>query len=186
MTPGIHAFAGQEASCGTDLLFPVTGHPDLVLGIEICEDLWAPVPPSSLLARAGATVILNPSASNELDWQSGVSAFPCGQPVSPGALRVCLCVCQSNVNPPRIPCLADTCWWPKAVESFLRTPDSIQKGPCCWWMWTRSGCSTIGSMPGHFAKDCRGNPPCRFGGVWRCPGRSCRRRTQERRMRWPN
>jgi NAD+ synthase (glutamine-hydrolysing) len=63
--PGTQCFAGQEAAFGTDLLFPVTGHPDLVIGIEICEDLWAPVPPSSLLARAGATVILNPSASNE-------------------------------------------------------------------------------------------------------------------------
>lgn len=59
-------YAGQEVAFGADLLFPVTNHPDLVIGIEICEDLWAPVPPSSLLARAGATVILNPSASNEL------------------------------------------------------------------------------------------------------------------------
>ena len=59
-------FAGQEVPFGADLLFPVMDHPDLVVGIEICEDLWSPIPPSSLLARAGATVILNPSASNEL------------------------------------------------------------------------------------------------------------------------
>ncbi|MDR0748798.1 MAG: NAD(+) synthase [Tannerellaceae bacterium] len=39
---------------------------DVAIGIEICEDLWAPVPPSSLLAMAGAHIILNPSASNEL------------------------------------------------------------------------------------------------------------------------
>ncbi len=40
--------------------------PDLVLGVEICEDLWATEPPSARLARGGATVILNLSASNEL------------------------------------------------------------------------------------------------------------------------
>ncbi len=38
----------------------------LTLGIEICEDLWAPEPPSGPLALAGANVIVNPSASNEL------------------------------------------------------------------------------------------------------------------------
>ena len=40
--------------------------PDLVIGVEICEDLWAPDPPSRRLAQAGATLILNLSASNEL------------------------------------------------------------------------------------------------------------------------
>ena len=39
--------------------------PNLVIGVEICEDLWAPEPPSVALARAGATLILNLSASNE-------------------------------------------------------------------------------------------------------------------------
>ena len=37
-----------------------------MVGIEICEDLWAVNPPSGALAVAGATVLLNPSASNEL------------------------------------------------------------------------------------------------------------------------
>ena len=39
-------------------------YPDFVLGVEICEDLWAPEPPSGRLAMAGATVIANISASN--------------------------------------------------------------------------------------------------------------------------
>jgi NAD+ synthase (glutamine-hydrolysing) len=39
---------------------------EVMLGIEICEDLWAPIPPSSELALAGANIILNLSASNEL------------------------------------------------------------------------------------------------------------------------
>ncbi|MDR1161486.1 MAG: NAD(+) synthase [Tannerellaceae bacterium] len=54
-----------------DSLYPLSGHllfesGKAVVGIEICEDLWVPVPPSSLLAMAGANLILNPSASNEL------------------------------------------------------------------------------------------------------------------------
>jgi NH(3)-dependent NAD(+) synthetase (EC 6.3.1.5) len=39
---------------------------DITLGIEICEDLWATIPPSSYLALSGANIIVNPSASNEL------------------------------------------------------------------------------------------------------------------------
>lgn len=39
---------------------------DVIVGAEICEDLWVPVPPSSQLALAGAQIIFNLSASNEL------------------------------------------------------------------------------------------------------------------------
>ena len=37
--------------------------PDLVLGVEVCEDMWIPVPPSALAALAGATVLANLSGS---------------------------------------------------------------------------------------------------------------------------
>ncbi len=40
--------------------------PEFTLGVEICEDLWAPVPPSVKLCEGGATVIANLSASNEV------------------------------------------------------------------------------------------------------------------------
>lgn len=56
---------GREIPFGIDLLFPAVNVDDLTLGIEICEDLWGPVPPSSLQAFHGATVLLNLSASNE-------------------------------------------------------------------------------------------------------------------------
>ena len=46
-------------------IFAFDGIPDLVLGVELCEDLWAPEPPSAALARSGATLILNLSASDE-------------------------------------------------------------------------------------------------------------------------
>ena len=48
-----------------DRSFPVN-LPELTLGFEICEDLWAPEPPSVRMAKAGATVIGNLSASNEV------------------------------------------------------------------------------------------------------------------------
>jgi NAD+ synthase (glutamine-hydrolysing) len=51
---------------GTDLLFEVPDLPGFVLGVEICEDLWTVVPPSSLAALVGATILANPSASNEV------------------------------------------------------------------------------------------------------------------------
>lgn len=56
------AVAGQETDFGTDLTFAVNG---AEFGIELCEDLWAAVPPSSHLAQNGAKVIFNLSASPE-------------------------------------------------------------------------------------------------------------------------
>lgn len=56
---------GQAVPFGADLLFVAEDMPDCVLGVEICEDLWAVEPPSGAMARAGATVLLNPSASPE-------------------------------------------------------------------------------------------------------------------------
>lgn len=47
---------------GTDLLFETA---DTTFGIEICEDLWAPIPPSSSLALQGAEILFNLSADNE-------------------------------------------------------------------------------------------------------------------------
>ncbi|MDE3129558.1 MAG: NAD(+) synthase, partial [Acidobacteriota bacterium] len=49
---------------GNDLLFAATDVPDLTLHAEICEDVWAPIPPSTYAALAGATVLANLSASN--------------------------------------------------------------------------------------------------------------------------
>lgn len=56
-------FGERTVAFGTDFLFDVYG---VKVGIEICEDLWVPVPPSCRLAQAGADIILNLSASDEL------------------------------------------------------------------------------------------------------------------------
>ncbi len=58
--------AGEDIPFGTNLLFECSNLRGFTLGVEICEDLWMPVPPSSLAAVMGATVFANLSASNEL------------------------------------------------------------------------------------------------------------------------
>lgn len=55
---------GQRIPFGTDLLFTSAALPDFTLHVEICEDLWVPIPPSSYAALAGASVLANLSASN--------------------------------------------------------------------------------------------------------------------------
>ncbi len=56
---------GQDTWFGDGLLFRCNDLPAFALGCEICEDLWVADPPSARLAAAGATVIANPSASDE-------------------------------------------------------------------------------------------------------------------------
>jgi NAD+ synthase (glutamine-hydrolysing) len=63
---------GQEVPFGTDLLFKIKGT-QATMGIEICEDLWVPFAPHEYQSIAGASLIFNLSASNEIlgkyDWR---------------------------------------------------------------------------------------------------------------------
>jgi NAD+ synthase (glutamine-hydrolysing) len=65
---------GQPVPFGSDLLFEATDLTGCVVGLEICEDLWAVYPPSGEMALAGATIIANPSASVELLCKAGYRA----------------------------------------------------------------------------------------------------------------
>ncbi|HXG45349.1 MAG TPA: NAD(+) synthase [Gemmatimonadales bacterium] len=56
--------AGQRAPFGNDLVFEAANLDGFALHVEVCEDLWVPVPPSTWAALAGATVLANLSASN--------------------------------------------------------------------------------------------------------------------------
>jgi NAD+ synthase (glutamine-hydrolysing) len=56
--------AGRSAPFGNDLLFAARNCADFVLHVEICEDVWVPIPPSTYAALAGATVLANLSASD--------------------------------------------------------------------------------------------------------------------------
>ncbi|SNS52323.1 NAD+ synthase (glutamine-hydrolysing) [Noviherbaspirillum humi] len=62
---------GQRVPFGAELLFQAENLPLLRFHVEICEDLWVPIPPSSYAALAGATVLVNLSASNIVVGKSG-------------------------------------------------------------------------------------------------------------------
>ena len=66
------SFAGQKALLGQGLLFPCGNVEGLTIGVEICEDLWGAEPPSARLCKNGATLIFNPSCSDEV---AGKSAY---------------------------------------------------------------------------------------------------------------
>ncbi len=64
-TEGLEAtLAGHRVPFGTDLIFEAADLPDFVFHTEICEDFWAPIPPSTRGALAGALILCNLSASN--------------------------------------------------------------------------------------------------------------------------
>jgi NAD+ synthase (glutamine-hydrolysing) len=74
---------GARVPFGNDLLFTASGVPGLVVHAEICEDLWVPLPPSTLAALGGATVLANLSASNatigKSDWRRLLCAAQSGK-----------------------------------------------------------------------------------------------------------
>ena len=72
------ALAGQKVPFGTDMLFRSTGTVPMTFHVEICEDIWVPVPPSSLAALAGAEVLVNLSASNITIGKAELRRLLCG------------------------------------------------------------------------------------------------------------
>ncbi len=69
--------AGQEAPFGVDLLFRASGSLPLVFHVEICEDFWVPLPPSTSAALAGAEILINLSASNITIGKAGTRDLLC-------------------------------------------------------------------------------------------------------------
>lgn len=63
--PEPYLYDGKEIPFGTNILFESDAIKGLVVGCEICEDIWVPLSPGTYHALAGATVIVNLSASNE-------------------------------------------------------------------------------------------------------------------------
>ena len=63
--PRAITYAGQETLLGMHILFQCEQLPHFTVGVEICEDIWVAEQPSIALAKAGATVIVNQSASSE-------------------------------------------------------------------------------------------------------------------------
>lgn len=70
--------AGRTAPFGTDLIFRNAGDLAATFHVEICEDVWTPVPPSSRAALAGAEILVNLSASNITIGKAETRRLLCG------------------------------------------------------------------------------------------------------------
>ena len=68
---------GEAVPFGSELLFACRDLPEFTLHVEICEDLWTPIPPSTYGALAGATVLANLSASNITIGKAGYRRALC-------------------------------------------------------------------------------------------------------------
>jgi NAD+ synthase (glutamine-hydrolysing) len=75
--PAIELNGERWGAFGTRLMFEAENRPGFVFGIEICEDYWAPLPPSTRQALAGARILLNLSASNVVIGKSDDRALLC-------------------------------------------------------------------------------------------------------------
>ncbi len=85
------SFADRDGECykvpfGTDVIFACKSMPELVIGVEISEEAWTPVSPGSFHALAGATVIVNLSASAE---EAGKDEFRCSLASAKSANLLC-------------------------------------------------------------------------------------------------
>ena len=80
------SFLGRTVPFGSDLVFDAANVRDFSLHVEICEDVWTPIPPSTYAALAGATVLTNLSASNitigKADYRRGLCAAQSGKCVA--------------------------------------------------------------------------------------------------------
>ena len=68
---------GESVDFAPGLIFEATNRPGFVFAVEICEDFWAPLPPSTRAALAGARILLNLSASNIVIGKADERAVLC-------------------------------------------------------------------------------------------------------------
>ncbi len=80
----------EEIPFGVDLIFAAQNLPGFTFGIEICEDFWSPIQPGTMAALAGATILLNLSASNITIGKSDERHLLCRASSSSIRLRLCL------------------------------------------------------------------------------------------------
>lgn len=91
-SPAAAALAGEvdllgwSVPFGNDVLVKAAGNPNFAFHMEICEDLWAPIPPSTFAALSGATILLNLSASNitigKADYRKALASSQSGRCVA--------------------------------------------------------------------------------------------------------
>lgn len=98
---------GQQISFGTDILFRIRGIPSAIIGVEICEDLWFPISPHENQALAGATLLVNLSASNDLIGK-GIGAGQLSHPNQGGLLPPIVIHHAVRESPQTMPYMAGT------------------------------------------------------------------------------
>ena len=64
-------YEGEQVAFGPQILFKAKNMEGLIVSAEICEDVWSPIPPSIMAATAGATILVNCSASSETYGKTG-------------------------------------------------------------------------------------------------------------------
>lgn len=75
--PGSVVLNGRGAPFRSAIIFEAENRPGFVFGVEICEDFWAPLPPSTRQALAGARILMNLSASNIVIGKADERALLC-------------------------------------------------------------------------------------------------------------
>ena len=113
---------GKEVPFGAKLLFCCGSLPELKIAVEICEDMWSPIPPSSYHALAGATVIANLSASNEV-----IGKDPTGKSWSAGKVDGW---CAAIFTPPPGKGNPPPTWCFPAITLSRKTALSWRKASC--------------------------------------------------------
>ena len=68
---GVILYEGEQVAFGPQILFKAKDMEELIVSAEICEDVWSPIPPSIMAATAGATILVNCSASSETYGKDG-------------------------------------------------------------------------------------------------------------------
>ena len=78
--------SGKSVPFGSNVLISLQGFPSAIIGVEVCEDLWVPLSPHEYQALAGATVLINISASNEIlgksEWRRSMVISESGRCVA--------------------------------------------------------------------------------------------------------
>lgn len=139
--------AEQSADFGADLTFGING---TEFGVEICEDLWTAIPPSSHLALNGAKVIFNLSASPNR-WASTptcVSSWPSSRPAPS---RDTSTARQASANRPPIWCSPATASSPKTAGYSANRDASGSKSSSSWPISTFSGWNSNAAATPRFA-----------------------------------
>ena len=92
--------ARHRAPFGVDLLFQSAGSVPLTFHVEICEDVWVPLPPSTRAALAGAEILINLSASNVTIGKADIRRLLCAsQSVRAAAAYVYSCLLYTSPSP---------------------------------------------------------------------------------------